>query len=99
MNEIEDHVETAYCEVQAAERELSQLASKVKGSLYPLVGALLGTCVGGPVGFAAGLKVGALVAVTGSVLGNYSQSYILKSWLLRTQHRIQSLILLWGRGG
>ena len=69
---IENQVEDAHANVVSAQREIAQVASKMRGSVYPVVGAIVGTCVGGPVGLVAGLKVGTAVALTGSVIGKYT---------------------------
>lgn len=78
MNKIEDNIEASNIQVVAAEKELAQVVRKVKGSMYPVVGALLGSFVGGPLGFVAGLKIGTLTAITGSIIGKHFYKYSYK---------------------
>lgn len=71
VDTLEHNVEDTHERVVAAEKELAQVAAKIHGAAYPIVGALLGSCVGGPIGFVAGLKIGTVAALTCSVLGRY----------------------------
>lgn len=69
MERIEDVVEESHEHVVTAQKELAQVAAKINGSAYPLLGAVLGVAIGGPLGFLAGLKIGTLIGLTGSVIG------------------------------
>lgn len=69
VDRIEDTVEQSHEHVVSAQKELAQVAAKMNGAVYPVLGAVLGTCIGGPVGFVAGLKIGTIMGVTGSVIG------------------------------
>lgn len=76
VDKIENQVEQSHAHVFSAQKELAQVASKMQGTVYPLLGAIIGSCVAGPIGLVAGLKVGAVVAVTGSVIGKYHKFII-----------------------
>lgn len=66
---IEENVEEAKVDVEAAEKSLRQ-ALTYKKAMYPLCGAVLGFCIAGPVGMVTfGLKAGSLAAVSCGILG------------------------------
>ena len=46
-------------------------AAKYKGSLLPVLGAVIGGSLGGPVGIIAGLKIGGVAALGGGLMGKF----------------------------
>lgn len=69
ITQIEENVEVAKVDVEAAEKSLKQ-ALTYKKAMYPLCGAVLGFCIAGPVGLVTfGLKAGSVAAVGCGILG------------------------------
>lgn len=90
VERIEDVVEESHEHVVTAQKELAQVAAKINGSAYPLLGAVLGVAIGGPLGFLAGLKIGTLIGLTGSVIG-FSGGKVLK---MKVQNRTKKAAML-----